>query len=128
LCKIVHKLTENARFFAQKPHFLHIFAGGRDDFLAGPKSGFLGGLGVARAAPPKTRFRTVCESKNRPVALTQHSYRIQKKYLYFFISAVYYAEHVVYFRQGTSSKAPVATQWRETLPTFGASRKDGVLL
>jgi hypothetical protein len=56
LCKIVHKLTENARFFAQKPHFLHIFAGGRDDFLAGPKTGFLGVRGVARAAPPKTEF------------------------------------------------------------------------
>jgi hypothetical protein len=38
----VHKLTENARFFAQKPHFLHIFAGGRDDFLAGRKWGFSG--------------------------------------------------------------------------------------
>jgi hypothetical protein len=52
----VHKLTENARFFAQKPPFLHIFAGGRDDFLAGRKMGFFGVSGVARAAPPKTEF------------------------------------------------------------------------
>jgi hypothetical protein len=52
LCKIVHKLTENARFFAQKRHFLHIFAGGRGDFLAGRKWGFFGGgrvRGGARA-------------------------------------------------------------------------------
>jgi hypothetical protein len=42
LCKIVHKMVENARFFAQKRTFLHIFAGGRDDFLAGPKSAFFG--------------------------------------------------------------------------------------
>jgi hypothetical protein len=32
----------------------------------------------------------VCESKNRTDAITHHSYRKQKKYLYFFISAVYY--------------------------------------
>jgi hypothetical protein len=41
----VHKLTENARFFAQKRHFLHIFAGGRDDFLAGGEMGFFGVFG-----------------------------------------------------------------------------------
>jgi len=73
LCKIVHKLTENARFFAQKPHFLHIFAGGRDDFLAGPKTGFLGVRGVARAAPPKTEF---CFENSPPtvaMAASQHS-------------------------------------------------------
>src|SRR6478736_4743244 len=50
LCKIVHKLTENARFFAQKPHFLHIFAGGRDDFLAGRKWGF-SGVSASRKRP-----------------------------------------------------------------------------
>src|SRR6478736_9767802 len=42
LCKIVHKMVENARFFAQKRTFLHIFAGGRGDFLAGQKWGFFG--------------------------------------------------------------------------------------
>jgi hypothetical protein len=45
----VHKLTENARFFAQKRHFLHIFAGGRDDFLAGGFWGVFGSGRVARA-------------------------------------------------------------------------------
>src|SRR6478735_3366265 len=42
LCKIVHKMVENARFFAQKRTFLHIFAGGRGDFLAGQIWGFFG--------------------------------------------------------------------------------------
>jgi hypothetical protein len=35
-------MVENARFFAQKRTFLHIFAGGRGDFLAGQKWGFFG--------------------------------------------------------------------------------------
>jgi hypothetical protein len=56
LCKIVHKLTENARFFTQKPHFLHIFAGGRDDFLAGPFWGFSGSGRVARGTLFVSRF------------------------------------------------------------------------
>src|SRR6478752_1400632 len=56
LCKIVHKLTENARFFAQKPHFLHIFAGGRDDFLAGPKWGFFGSRGSRERPRPRQDF------------------------------------------------------------------------
>src|SRR4030095_14558399 len=56
LCKIVHKLTENARFFAQKRHFLHIFAGGRDDFLAGPKSGFFGSRGSRERPRPRQDF------------------------------------------------------------------------
>jgi hypothetical protein len=42
-------MVENARFFTQKRTFLHIFAGGRDDFLAGPKSGFFGSGRGARA-------------------------------------------------------------------------------
>jgi hypothetical protein len=63
LCKIVHKLTENARFFAQKPHFLHIFAGGRDDFLAGPKTGFLGVRGVRERPRPRPVF---CFEKTSP--------------------------------------------------------------
>jgi hypothetical protein len=41
-------MVENARFFAQKRTFLHIFAGGRDDFLAGQKWGFFGVFGVAK--------------------------------------------------------------------------------
>src|SRR6478752_2112694 len=84
LCKIVHKLTENARFFAQKPHFLHIFAGGRDDFLAGPKTGFLGVRGVARAAPPKTEF---CFENSPPtvaMAASQHSTTKKVKEINFF--------------------------------------------
>src|SRR6478609_1185284 len=55
LCKIVHKMVENARFFAQKRTFLHIFAGGRGDFLAGPKSGFWG----VRASRERPRPRPV---------------------------------------------------------------------
>jgi hypothetical protein len=45
-------MVENARFFTQKRTFLHIFAGGRGDFLAGPKWGFFGSgrvRGSARA-------------------------------------------------------------------------------
>jgi hypothetical protein len=85
----VHKLTENARFFAQKPHFLHIFAGGRDDFLAGRKWGFSGVRAGARGRARVTLFvsrfppqenaqphRTVFDLKNRTVALTQHSIKI----------------------------------------------------
>ena len=56
LCKIVHKLTENARFFAQKPHFLHIFAGGRDDFLAGRFWGFFGSRGSRERPRPRQDF------------------------------------------------------------------------
>ena len=66
LCKIVHKLTENARFFAQKPHFLHIFAGGRDDFLAGPKTGFLGVRGVAPVAARAHFLCHVSRDTKRP--------------------------------------------------------------
>src|SRR6478735_1225107 len=68
LCKIVHKLTENARFFAQKPHFLHIFAGGRDDFLAGPKTGFLGVRGVAPVAARAHFLCHVSRDTKRPPA------------------------------------------------------------
>jgi hypothetical protein len=49
-------MVENARFFTQKRTFLHIFAGGRDDFLAGPKMGVFGGGGVARARGRVTLF------------------------------------------------------------------------
>jgi hypothetical protein len=51
-------MVENARFFAQKRTFLHIFAGGRGDFLAGPKSGFWG-VRVSRERPrPRPVFRS----------------------------------------------------------------------
>ena len=43
-------MVENARFFTQKRTFLHIFAGGRDDFLAGGFWGFSGPGGRAGAA------------------------------------------------------------------------------
>src|SRR6478735_12504628 len=68
LCKIVHKLTENARFFAQKPHFLHIFAGGRDDFLAGRFWGFLGVRGgrARRGASGGILFQNPLEVKVPP--------------------------------------------------------------
>src|SRR6478752_712606 len=56
LCKIVHKLTENARFFAQKRHFLHIFAGGRDDFLAGQTWAFSGVAASRRRPRPRQDF------------------------------------------------------------------------
>jgi hypothetical protein len=52
----VHKLTENARFFAQKPHFLHIFAGGRDDFLAGGFWGVFRVWAVARGRRARGDF------------------------------------------------------------------------
>jgi hypothetical protein len=43
-------------FSPKNPLFCTFLQGGRDDFLAGPKTGFLGVPGVARAAPPKTEF------------------------------------------------------------------------
>jgi hypothetical protein len=52
----VHKLTENARFFAQKPPFLHIFAGGRDDFLAGPKTPIFVIFGSRERPRPRQDF------------------------------------------------------------------------
>jgi hypothetical protein len=55
LCKIVHKMVKNARFFAQKRTFLHIFAGGRDDFLAGRKWGF-SGVGRSRGRAGARHF------------------------------------------------------------------------
>jgi hypothetical protein len=56
-------MVENARFFTQKRTFLHIFAGGRDDFLAGPKSAF-SGVRVSRERPrPRPVF---CSEKTPP--------------------------------------------------------------
>jgi hypothetical protein len=78
-------MVENARFFTQKRTFLHIFAGGRDDFLAGGFWGFSGSGRVARGTLFVSRFspqknaqphRTVFDLKNRTVALTQHSIKI----------------------------------------------------
>src|SRR6478736_2379965 len=79
LCKIVHKMVENARFFTQKRTFLHIFAGGRDDFLAGPKSAF-SGVRVSRERPrPRPEF---C-SENSPRRVTRPTGNANMKKLFF---------------------------------------------
>jgi hypothetical protein len=57
-------MVENARFFAQKRTFLHIFAGGRDDFLAGQKRPFFG----FRESRERPRPRQNFASKIHPLA------------------------------------------------------------
>src|SRR6478609_6894118 len=42
MCNFVHKSVENARFSPRKVQKRGFFAGGRGDFLAGQKRGFLG--------------------------------------------------------------------------------------
>jgi hypothetical protein len=73
-------MVENARFFTQKRTFLHIFAGGRDDFLAGQKSAFLG-VRVSRERPrPRPEF---C-FENSPRRVTRpDGQRKQKKNFFF---------------------------------------------
>jgi hypothetical protein len=56
-------MVENARFFTQKRTFLHIFAGGRDDFLAGPKSAFFGILGSRERPRPRPNFAPCANPK-----------------------------------------------------------------
>jgi hypothetical protein len=56
-------MVENARFFTQKRTFLHIFAGGRDDFLAGPKTPFFGILGSRERPRPRPNFAPCANPK-----------------------------------------------------------------
>ena len=112
LCKIVHKLTENARFFAQKPHFLHIFAGGRDDFLAGPKTGFLGVRGVAPVAARAHFLCHVSRDTKRPT----ESFLDQFRNVIIKCSVDSVCKHASYPKE-------VSITMRTT---FGACRKDGV--
>src|SRR6478609_3669457 len=42
MCNFVHKLVKNAHFSPRKVQKRGFFAGGRGDFLAGQKRGFLG--------------------------------------------------------------------------------------
>src|SRR6478736_5089611 len=48
MCNFVHKSVKNARFSPRKCTFCALFAGGRGDFLAGQKRGFLGSSRVPR--------------------------------------------------------------------------------
>src|SRR6478752_465185 len=111
LCKIVHKLTENARFFAQKPHFLHIFAGGRDDFLAGPKTGFLGVRGVAPVAARAHFLCHVSRGTKRPTA----TFLVEK------------FKNIVTAKECSSNAPSPIEDNCVQLATFGACRRDGVL-
>jgi hypothetical protein len=61
-------MVENARFFAQKRTFLHIFAGGRDDFLAGQKWGFFGSGRSRERAGARHFLCHVSRDTKRPTA------------------------------------------------------------
>jgi hypothetical protein len=50
MCIFVHKSVKNARFSPRKVQKRGFFAGGRGDFLAGQKRGFLGSAGSRRRA------------------------------------------------------------------------------
>jgi hypothetical protein len=50
MCIFVHNSVKNARFSPRKVQKRGFFAGGRGDFLAGQKRGFLGSRGVSRGA------------------------------------------------------------------------------
>src|SRR6478736_8542884 len=59
MCIFVHKLFKNAHFAPRKVQESGFFAGGRGDFLAGQKRGFLGSAGSrrrARARPNSCRI------------------------------------------------------------------------
>jgi hypothetical protein len=56
MCNFVHKSVKNARFSPRKVQKRGFFAGGRGDFLAGQKRGFLGVRGVARVRCRESRI------------------------------------------------------------------------
>ena len=59
MCNFVHKSVKNARFSPRKVQKRGFFAGGRGDFLAGQKRGFLGsGASRAERAASRTKSRS----------------------------------------------------------------------
>jgi hypothetical protein len=59
----VHKSVENARFSPRKVQKRGFFAGGRGDFLAGQKRGFLGSAGVRGVTRGGADFEPSSNSK-----------------------------------------------------------------
>jgi hypothetical protein len=75
MCIFVHNSVEIARFSPRKVQKRGFFAGGRDDFLAGQKRGFLGFRGSRRRARASPFFVHVSrDRKSHRAPTTQKSY------------------------------------------------------
>jgi hypothetical protein len=122
----VHKLVEIARFSPRKVQKRGFFAGGRGDFLAGQKRGFLGSRGVRGVTRGGADFESNSKPKNRTDAPTRHSIRKQKKYFIFLFPP--FTKSVKKNRRGEGMLRmhPDPPTIYVRLRTFGASRKDGV--
>src|SRR6185295_6464354 len=81
MCIFVHKLVEIARFSPRKVQKRGFFAGGRGDFLAGQKRGFLGSAGSRRRARASPVFVHVSLKRKRPSC--SHDTKIELKHLRF---------------------------------------------
>ena len=126
MCNFVHKSVKNAHFSPRKCTFCALFAGGRGDFLAGQKRGFLGSHGVRGVTRGGADFESNSKPKNRTDALTRHSIRKQKKYFIFLFPPFTKSIGKNRRREGMLRMHPDLPRIYVRLRTFGASRKDGV--
>src|SRR6478736_8601972 len=71
MCIFVHKLVKNAHFSPRKVQKRGFFAGGRGDFLAGQKRGFLGSRESRASGAASCENRS--QSLTPAMAASQHS-------------------------------------------------------
>jgi hypothetical protein len=83
MCIFVHNSVEIARFSPRKVQKRGFFAGGRGDFLAGQKRGFLGSAGARRRARASPFF--VHDSRDRKSPSCFHDPKIELKHLRFIL-------------------------------------------
>jgi hypothetical protein len=105
MCNFVHKSVENARFSPRKVQKRGFFAGGRGDFLAGQKRGFLGSRVSRTSRDASPFFVHVSRDRKSPRApTTQKSYDAPTHRT----ANISVKRIVGCFRLGSSSNAPIA--------------------